>query len=438
MPSFSEFSLLPSLQATLAELELVTPTDIQEQSIPELLKGQSLVAEAETGSGKTLAFALPMLHQLKELEWTGSHVVDGGRPRGIVLVPGRELGDQVGRVFKSLTHGTRVRVRLAVGGNSKQVASQNIAGLFEILVATPGRLQQLLETSKLSVKDVRIVVFDEADQLLDKGFLPFARKLVRSCRRDVQLAMFSATMKQSLQEVVAEVFREKPLHIKTHGSNRIVQTLRTDNRMVDDGRRVDVLRKVLREDPEVGTLLFANTRAQCGQVAEWLRKLAILVIVIPGPKQLRQNYRTNEDRIFHPAIMLAIEVSIAVGRHRGALLTSLDNLPVLGMHAGRRDDLGRPLGHTHAEQYGLHDRTPAVVQTGVGDVHSGELGNERLEFEEGLQRPLAGLGLVGRIGSGKLTPGGDVIDHGRDEVVVAPGAQETNRLADGRVARRQL
>ena len=270
MPSFSDFALLPSLQATLAELQMVTPTDVQVRSIPELLEGRSLIAEAETGSGKTLAFVLPILHRLKELELSRSQVGEGGRPRCIILVPGRELGDQVGRVFKNYTHGTRLRVRLAIGGTAKQIARQNVVGKFEILVATPGRLQQLLEAGKLKLKDVRIIVFDEADQLLDQGFLPFARRLVHECRPNVQLAMFSATMKQSLQAVVEDVFPEKPLHIKTRGSNKMVRTLKTVNRIVDDGRRVDVLRKVLREDPQVGTLLFANTRAQCDQVAEWL------------------------------------------------------------------------------------------------------------------------------------------------------------------------
>lgn len=270
MSSFSEFPFLPTIQATLAELELVTPTDVQARSIPELLEGRSVVAVAETGSGKTLAYVLPMLHQIKALEASDSLVAQRGRPRGIILVPSRELGEQVGRVFKTLTHGTRVRVRTAVGGTAKQIARQNVAGEFEILVATPGRLQQLIAGRKLALDDVRILVFDEADQLLDKGFLPFASKLVRDCRREVQLAMFAATMRPSLQAAVKEMFREKPLHIATRGSNKMVRTLKTDNRKVEDGRRIDVLRRVLREDPKVGTLLFANTRAQCAVVAEWL------------------------------------------------------------------------------------------------------------------------------------------------------------------------
>lgn len=270
MTSFSEFPLLPTLRATLAEMELVTPTEIQAKAIPALLAGESLVAVAETGSGKTLAFVLPMLHQLKNLESSDSMVSETGRPRGIVLVPGRELGEQVGRVFKSFTHGTRLRVRLATGGSAKQVARQNVAGEFEILVATPGRLQQLMERRKVSLADVRMVVFDEADQLLDKGFLPFASKLVRDCRRGVQLAMFSATMRRTLHEVVRDVFRMKPIYVETQGSNKVVRTLQTDNRVVDEGRRADVLRRVLREAPKTGTLLFANTREQCENVAKWL------------------------------------------------------------------------------------------------------------------------------------------------------------------------
>ena len=270
MTSFADLPLLPTLRASLAEQGLETPTEVQERAIPEMLAGRALVAIAETGSGKTLSYVLPMLHVTKNLESAESMVEDRGRPRGIVLVPGRELGEQVSRVFKGLTHGTRVRVRLATGGSAKQVARQNVTGEFEILVATPGRLEQLMKQRKVSLADVRMLVFDEADQLLDRGFLPFASRIVRDCRRGVQLAMFSATMRGSLDEVVREVFPEKPVHIETSGSKKVVRTLRTDNRVVDEGRRADALRRVLRENPEVGTLLFANTRGQCDKVAEWL------------------------------------------------------------------------------------------------------------------------------------------------------------------------
>ena len=291
MSSFSDFSLLPSLKNSLAEQGLSSATDIQARAIPLLLKRRSLVAVAETGSGKTLAYVLPMLHHIKELEAADCPVADGGRPRGLVIVPTRELGEQVGRVIKSLTHETRVRVRLAIGGTAKQVARQNVKGNFEILVATPGRLKQILAARKLRIDDMRVVVMDEADQLLDAGFLPVVMKVVRDCPAEAQLVMFSATMPKTLAAAVKDVFGEKPLVIETRGSQKVVRTLKTDNRAVPHGRRIEVLSKVLREAPKVGTLLFANTRAQCDVVAEWLDAEGI-----PYVKYMGQMDRTERRR----------------------------------------------------------------------------------------------------------------------------------------------
>ena len=116
MPSFSEYSLRPSLLSTLAKQGLKEPTEIQAATIPPQLKGRPVVGVSETGSGKTLAYVLPVLHELKELESERDPVFEPSKPRGLVLVPGRELGEQVFKVFKSLTHDTRLRVRSVLGG----------------------------------------------------------------------------------------------------------------------------------------------------------------------------------------------------------------------------------------------------------------------------------------------------------------------------------
>ena len=268
--SFSDLPLLPSLLATLAEQGLTVPMEIQARTIPPLLEGKPVVGVSETGSGKTLAYVLPMLHQLKSLEAGGSAVAETGRPRGLVLAPGRELGEQVSKVFKGLCHGTRLRVRTVLGGSAKKIARQNVAGKFEILVATPGRLVQLLDGGELRLDDVRMLVFDEADQMLDPGFLPVARRIVGDCPRSVQVAMFSATLPQTLETVVRDLFARAPLRVQTRGSQQVVPTLSTDNRTVADGNRSDVLRAALAEDPAAGTLLFVNTRRQVDGVARWL------------------------------------------------------------------------------------------------------------------------------------------------------------------------
>ena len=159
MTSFTRFTLLPSLQATLTEKAIVTPTEIQDRVLPALLEGRSVVGVAETGSGKTLAYALPILHQLKSLENAGKRVSLDSQPRAAVIVPTRELGEQISRVFKVFTHATRLRVRTVLGGTTLDVAKRNITGPFEILVATPGRLLMLMDRGLVYLGDNSIMVF---------------------------------------------------------------------------------------------------------------------------------------------------------------------------------------------------------------------------------------------------------------------------------------
>lgn len=270
MPTFAEFSMQPSLARSLAEQGITEPTEIQRRTLPESLAGGSVFGVAATGTGKTLSYALPMLHLLKEEE-IGTHVVDeAGRPRGLVLVPGRELGEQVGKEFKKLTHRTRLRVRLALGGSPKRVSRKAVAYPFEILVATPGRLRTLQDSGDLSIDDVAIVAFDEADQILDPGFLPAARRLLRGCRPGAQVLLFSATLPDRLHAVVEELLPEAPLLVRTEGAGKLVPTVRVDNRAIEAGDRPALLARVLAEAPTTGTLLFANTREQCDHIGTWL------------------------------------------------------------------------------------------------------------------------------------------------------------------------
>jgi ATP-dependent RNA helicase RhlE len=292
LPSFSEYALLPSLLTTLDKQGLKEPTEIQAATIPQQLKGRPVVGVSETGSGKTLAYVLPVLHELKILETDGDPVSSTSRPRGLVLVPGRELGEQVCRVFKSLTHNTRLRVRSVLGGTKKQIARQNVSGMFEVLVATPGRLVQFLDTGQLQLNDVRTLVFDEADQLLDPGFQPIARRVLRECPPRVRLAMFAATLPETLNDTLDELFSSEPLRVRTRDSRHSVRTLRTDNRSVPKGQRFEALRKVLAEDSSVSTLLFANTRAQCEGLAEWLEEQGFPHATYMGQMESKER-RTN-------------------------------------------------------------------------------------------------------------------------------------------------
>jgi len=272
MTGFTAFNLLPSLQSVLNEKKISKPTEIQARTLPILLSRKSVVGVAETGSGKTLAYVLPILHDLKSLELKGELVEENGQPRAAVIVPTRELGEQVSKVFKTFTHTTRLRVRTVLGGTTTEVAKRNIKGPFEVLIATPGRLIKFLDRGLVNLSDIRILIFDEADQMLDEGFLPDAKKIVEQCPERRQLALFSATISDKVQELINNLFSEVEI-VRSEGSHKLVPTLKTNNLKVIDGKRLPILEKLMTGTVKGGTLLFTNTREQCDKLAEELEKL---------------------------------------------------------------------------------------------------------------------------------------------------------------------
>lgn len=269
--SFADFKLLPSLQATLVERSLSKPTEIQRRAIPVLMAQRSVVGVAETGSGKTLAFVLPILHHLKTLEKAGNPVTQASQPRAVVITPTRELGEQVAKVFKSFTHDTRLRVRPMLGGAPMSVAKKNIQGPFEVLLATPGRLVQLLDQDLIQLGDVRVLVFDEADQMLDEGFLPDANRIVKACPKERQMALFSATVSKAVQDLINKLFATAEV-IRSQGSHRVVPGLTTKNVTVLKGDRFSLLEKFLSAKTTGGTLIFTNTREQCDKLAAAMKQ----------------------------------------------------------------------------------------------------------------------------------------------------------------------
>lgn len=281
MKTFTDFNLLPTLQKSLSEQGLKQPTEIQNRAIPLFMKGQSLVGVSETGSGKTLSFALPILHLLKTLENEGQKITEDSQPRAAIIVPTRELGEQVTRVFKPFTHTTRLRVRSVLGGTAFDVAKRNVKGPFEVLVATPGRLVQLIDRKLVSLSDVRILVFDEADQMLDQGFLPAANKIAVECTHKPQMALFSATVSAPVQELITQLFNEATV-IRSSGSHRIVPTLITKNLVVVNGQRFPLLEKLLAKPTKGGTILFTNTREQCDKLAAQLLDKGIKCLIYRG------------------------------------------------------------------------------------------------------------------------------------------------------------
>jgi ATP-dependent RNA helicase RhlE len=308
MSTFNDFTLIPSLQETLREKGFITPTEIQNLTLPELLNGHSVVGLAETGTGKTLAYVLPILHMLKTLENEGQPVKTQSQPRAIVIVPTRELGEQVSKVFKIFTHETRLRIRSALGGTTMEMAKRNVAGCFEVLVATPKRTLQLFEHG-LSLYDVRLIVFDEADQMLDPGFLPTANRLVKACPPNPQMVLFSATIAPVVQELMSKLFSKVKV-FKSKGSHRVVPTLTTRNELIIRGDRFPVICDLLKEDVKGGILIFTNTRKQCDKLATQLKENNFKCAIFRGEMD-RLERRANLKKFRDGQIDILISTDLA-------------------------------------------------------------------------------------------------------------------------------
>lgn len=302
---FSDFNLIQTIKDTLAEMKLTKTTDIQSQVLPALLAGKSVVGVSETGSGKTLAYVLPILQILKTMENQNNPVNMEAQPRAAVIVPSRELGEQVSKVFKLFTHTTRLRVRTVLGGSAAAVAKQNIKAPFEVLVATPGRLIQLMDLELINLCDTRILIFDEADQMLDPAFLPDANRIAEESARNLQLGMFSATVSKGTEDLISSLFSKAEIlrsqnsqTLSANKSVKTVETLKTKNIKVLDGKRYPLFEKILNEKNTGSTLIFVNTRAQCDIVFELMKKSGFECLCYRGEMdkvERRANLRSFRD-----------------------------------------------------------------------------------------------------------------------------------------------
>ena len=211
--SFGELGVCAQLVNVLARLGIAQPTEVQAKAIPPALEGRDLLASAETGSGKTAAFLLPIIQRLKGT----------GALRALILAPTRELAIQIEANAKSYSHGTGLRTVCVVGGES---ASRQIKALhtgIDILIATPGRLNDLIERGSFSLKAVEVLVLDEADRMLDMGFLPQVRRIMRYVPKKRQTMLLTATLSRPVEQLAREMLTN---HVRSEEHTSELQSQR--------------------------------------------------------------------------------------------------------------------------------------------------------------------------------------------------------------------
>ena len=298
MTLFSSLGLCPELQFTLDQLGYAEATPIQAQTIPLILRGDDLVAQAQTGTGKTASFALPMIEKLKHRETTdGYHEI-----RGLVLTPTRELAIQVGD--KMLDYGTQLGMRVIsiYGGVRFDNQLRKMKRGADILVATPGRLLDMLLQKKLSLSQLEILVLDEADRMLDLGFADELRQLLQYIPTKRQTLLFSATYDPNIQLLVDKML-VSPSRVSTTPNKPSASGVTQRAFAVDNADKADILSYLIRECHWSQTLVFTRTKKRADQVNEYLNSEGISSVALHGDKAQRERndallrFRQKEVRV---------------------------------------------------------------------------------------------------------------------------------------------
>ncbi|MCD8513042.1 MAG: DEAD/DEAH box helicase [Nitrincola sp.] len=283
MSAFSSLGLCPELLFTLDQLGYADATPIQQQAIPIILKGCDVMAQAQTGTGKTASFALPMIEKLKHREAPESyHPI-----RGLVLTPTRELAIQVGDKMLSYGEQLGMRVISIYGGVRFDNQLRKMKRGADILVATPGRLLDMLQQKKISLAQLEIWVLDEADRMLDLGFADELRQLMVFIPQERQTLLFSATYDDSIQVLIDKILKD-PIRISTTPNKPSAASVTQRAFAVDNADKSDILSYLIRECSWSQTLVFTRTKKRADMVADYLNHEGISALALHGDKVQRE------------------------------------------------------------------------------------------------------------------------------------------------------
>ncbi len=280
------FGLRPVLMTGLEAHGLSTPTPIQARAIPMIMQGHDILGLAQTGTGKTLAFGLPLMHAL----------LGAGRPspkttQALILAPTRELVNQIAETLNGFARKTPLKVQRVVGGAGLNPQIQKLAKGCDILVATPGRLLDLLDRRALTLSETQMLVLDEADQMLDLGFIHALRRIASLLPKERQTLMFSATMSKQMNEI-AEAYLDRPERIQVAAPGRPAEKIDQAVHFVAHGDKARLLEDYLKAHPEERALVFARTKHGAEKLMKLLNSWEIPAGSIHGNKSQAQRERT--------------------------------------------------------------------------------------------------------------------------------------------------
>lgn len=282
--TFNDLNLIKPLQKAIDDMGYESPTPIQEKAITPVLEGKDLLATAETGTGKTAAFALPMLQNF--FNKNAEHAAI----RGLVVAPTRELAQQIFENYYEYSKYVNVKTAVIFGGVSQKRQERILSRRPEIVIATPGRLIDLMNQGIIRLNKIEMFVLDEADRLLDMGFLPDINKITQELPDDCQTLLFSATMPKSVVKI-SEKLLTNPEVVKTNVESAPADTISQKLYYVDPDNKKKLLVDLIRSEYNDNMIVFVRTKNNAERLMKYLNKEGIESMAIHGDKSQNQRIK---------------------------------------------------------------------------------------------------------------------------------------------------
>ena len=305
MNSFEELALTPKLATALSKGGFDIPTPIQAQAIPIALSGHDIMGLAQTGTGKTLAFTIPILDAILQ---------NPSKPapktaKALILAPTRELVNQIAQTLKTLTQQMKIHVTTIVGGTSVSKNLHVLSRGTDILVATPGRLIDLLERDGVDLSKINHLVLDEADQMLDIGFIHALRKIVSYINEERQSQLFSATMSKQMEQL-SRAYLKNPSKVEVNPPNRTAENIAQSVQFVQKPQKPEALRTILNAHPKLASLIFVRTKHGAERLKDSLVADGFKATSVHGNKSQGQRERAiKQFRAGEMQILVATDVA---------------------------------------------------------------------------------------------------------------------------------
>ena len=427
--SFANLGLSEALLRALADEGYATPTPIQAKAIPHVLEGRDLFGCAQTGTGKTAAFALPLIDRLRET----SRKPEPRRCRVLVLAPTRELAAQIHQSFLAYGRHSGLRAAVIYGGVGQQPQARAMMHGVDVLVATPGRLLDLVSQRLVDIRSVEFLVLDEADRMLDMGFIHDVRKIVGQLPRDRQTLFFSATLPGEVRDLADSMLRN-PLEVRTAPRSTPAETVSQSVFFVPKREKKALLMRLLRDEATGRVIVFARTKHGADKLHRDLEKAGINAAAIHGNKSQAQREKALAAfKSPRPPVLVATDIAargIDVDDVAHVVNYELPHEPETYVHrigrTGRAGQTGAAVSFCDAEERPrlvaierlLKRSIPARNEAPAGDFPETEAAPERERSESRRPNSAQRTRGRGRPGRGSNHEGGR--DSGRERTSAAP------------------